>query len=75
MIQLPGSGPLGAVAQICWLGHPAQASAFPASSDCVPGQSANTKQRILKNTNTHELSLSKATQRSKQLQGALKFRK
>lgn len=35
----PGSGPLGAVAQICWLGHPSQASDFPADSDCGPGQS------------------------------------
>lgn len=50
-IQLPGSGPLGAVAQICWLGHPAQASALPASSDCVPGQSA---QHQTKHVQEHE---------------------
>uniref|UniRef100_A0A0A8XQ26 Uncharacterized protein n=1 Tax=Arundo donax TaxID=35708 RepID=A0A0A8XQ26_ARUDO len=38
MASRSGSGPLGAVAQICWLGQPAHASAFPAVSDCVPGQ-------------------------------------
>lgn len=35
----PGSGPLGAVAQASWLGHPAQASDLPANSDWGPGQS------------------------------------
>jgi hypothetical protein len=64
---------LGAVAQICWLGHPAQASAFPASSDCVPGQSTQ-HQTMFRNTNTLEPSLGKATQQSKQLHGALKLR-
>lgn len=33
-----GSGPFGVVAQTDWLGHPAHAEAFPASSDSVPGQ-------------------------------------
>jgi hypothetical protein len=42
-VVLPGSGPVGAVAQICWLGHPAHDSAFPAASDSVPGQSAAAK--------------------------------
>lgn len=36
---IPGSGPLGAEAQICWFGQPAHAVALPASSLCVPGQS------------------------------------
>ena len=37
---LPMSGPLGAPeAQMPWLGHPAQADDFPASSLPVPGQS------------------------------------
>ena len=49
-IYLPGSGPLGAVAQICWLGHPAQESAFPASSDSVPGQSAKRTHNKIKLT-------------------------
>jgi hypothetical protein len=42
---LPGSGPLGAVAQTSWFGHPAHASDFPADSDCGPGQSKKTKER------------------------------
>lgn len=33
-----GSGPLGAVAQICWFGQPAQASLVPAVVDSGPGQ-------------------------------------
>lgn len=39
MDREPGSGPLGAEAQASWLGHPAQASDFPADSDSGPGQS------------------------------------
>jgi len=35
---MSGSGPLGAEAQISWLGQPAQASALPAASDSGPGQ-------------------------------------
>lgn len=31
-IILPGSGPFGAVAQMFWLGQPAQASFLPANS-------------------------------------------
>lgn len=38
MIGMSGSGPLGAVAQICWFGQPAQASPWPACSDSGPGQ-------------------------------------
>jgi hypothetical protein len=38
--SIPGSGPFGAVAHICWLGHPAHAAALPADSASVPGQSA-----------------------------------
>ena len=38
---VPGSGPLGAVAQTFWLGQPAHASALPACSLAVPGQSEN----------------------------------
>ena len=40
MAARSGSGPLGADAQAAWLGQPAQAAALPASSLCVPGQSA-----------------------------------
>ena len=40
MASRSGSGPLGAVAQISWLGHPAQAADLPAVSLLVPGQSA-----------------------------------
>lgn len=37
---IPGSGPFVAPEeQSCWLGQPAHADAFPASSLCVPGQS------------------------------------
>lgn len=36
---IPGSGPLGAVAHICWFGHPSHAAALPAASLAVPGQS------------------------------------
>lgn len=36
--SIPGSGPLGAVLQICWFGQPAHASALPADSDFGPGQ-------------------------------------
>lgn len=35
---ISGSGPLGAEAQMAWLGQPAQESAFPAVSDSGPGQ-------------------------------------
>lgn len=35
---MSGSGPLGAEAQIAWLGQPAQASDCPACSDSGPGQ-------------------------------------
>lgn len=38
MTGISGSGPLGVEAQICWLGHPAQASPLPAWSDSGPGQ-------------------------------------
>lgn len=38
---MPGSGPLGSEAQICWFGQPAHAVALPAFSLCVPGQSKN----------------------------------
>ena len=38
MRSISGSGPLGAVAQIFWLGHPSQALALPASAEAVPGQ-------------------------------------
>lgn len=40
-----GSGPLGAVAHICWLGHPSQAEALPAVSLSVPLRKSN-KPRI-----------------------------
>jgi hypothetical protein len=37
---IPGSGPLAtSEAQICWLGQPAHADAFPALALSVPGQS------------------------------------
>ena len=39
MASRSGSGPLGAVAQISWFGHPAQAALLPAVSLLVPGQS------------------------------------
>ena len=35
---ISGSGPLGVVAQMDWLGQPAQASLWPASLDSGPGQ-------------------------------------
>jgi len=38
-----GSGPLGAVAQAAWFGQPAQASALPAFSLSMPGQSVGEK--------------------------------
>jgi len=38
MVEISGSGPLGAEAHIAWLGHPAQESDFPAVSDSGPGQ-------------------------------------
>jgi len=38
MAGMSGSGPLGADAQMAWLGQPAQESAFPAASDSGPGQ-------------------------------------
>jgi hypothetical protein len=38
MRGMSGSGPLGAEAHICWLGHPAQESAWPAERDSGPGQ-------------------------------------
>lgn len=38
MRGISGSGPLGAEAQIAWLGQPAQESALPAASDSGPGQ-------------------------------------
>jgi hypothetical protein len=37
---VPGSGHLGAVAQMTWLGQPWHAAAWPAASLEVPGQSA-----------------------------------
>ena len=40
MARMSGSGPLGAVAHISWLGHPAQAADLPAVSLLVPEQSA-----------------------------------
>lgn len=40
-----GSGPLGAVAQICWLGQPSQAEAVPACSPSGPGQ-CSIKERL-----------------------------
>lgn len=40
MAARSGSGPLGAVAHAAWLGQPAHASALPALSLPVPGQSA-----------------------------------
>lgn len=49
-----GSGPLGAVEHICWLGHPAHAEAFPASSVFVPGQSI---QRLRRWTNEENVLL------------------
>lgn len=38
MAARSGSGPLGAVAQMDWLGQPAHAAALPASSLEAPGQ-------------------------------------
>lgn len=38
MSAMSGSGPLGAEAQIAWLGQPAQESACPAVEDSGPGQ-------------------------------------
>lgn len=38
MIEISGSGPLGAEAHIAWLGQPAHESDFPADSDSGPGQ-------------------------------------
>lgn len=35
---ISGSGPLGVVAHIAWLGQPAQASPLPARLDSGPGQ-------------------------------------
>jgi len=35
---MSGSGPLGAEAQMAWLGQPAQESACPAEADSGPGQ-------------------------------------
>ena len=39
MATRSGSGPFGAEAQADWLGQPAHASAVPAASLSVPGQS------------------------------------
>lgn len=38
MRGMSGSGPLGAVAQMIWLGQPAQAEPWPARVDSGPGQ-------------------------------------
>ena len=56
MARRSGSGPLGAVAQISWLGHPAQAALLPAVSLLVPGQSAAAQKRHGKHV--HESSCS-----------------
>lgn len=46
MMGISGSGPLGAVAQMDWLGHPAHASLWPASLDSGPGQCSGVVIRI-----------------------------
>lgn len=38
IIGISGSGPLGAAAQMAWLGQPLHASPLPACSDSGPGQ-------------------------------------
>lgn len=38
MMGMSGSGPFGAEAHMDWLGHPLQASPWPACSDSGPGQ-------------------------------------